>query len=256
MLEIRGLTKHFGGLFAVNNLDMTIKQGEIAGLIGPNGAGKTTVFNLITGFIAPTKGQIIFKQADITGKTTHSIAEKGVVRTFQQNAFLPDLTVLQNMLASCYLHPKTGFWEAILNTPGYRKKEQYTCDHAMDILKFLGLDSFKEELAQNLPHGYQRLLGIAMALSANPKLILLDEPLAGMNAAEVSESLTFINKMCSAGITVLLVEHNMRAVMELCNRIVVINFGRKIAEGLPDEIRRNKDVIEAYLGAGESVIRP
>jgi branched-chain amino acid transport system ATP-binding protein len=253
MLEIRGLTKYFGGLSAVNNLDMTVNQGEIVGLIGPNGAGKTTVFNLITGFIRPTKGQIIFEQSDITGQPTHSIADKGIVRTFQLNAFLQDMTVLQNALVSCHLHPKVGVWEAILNIPGYRKKEQYACDHAMDILQFLGLDSVKDELAQNLPHGHQRLLGIAMALSANPKLLLLDEPLAGMNAAEVRESLTFVNKIRSAGTTVLLVEHNMRAVMELCDKIVVINFGCKIAEGLPEEIRRNKDVIESYLGPGEDV---
>lgn len=253
MLEIRGLTKYFGGLSAVNNLDMTVKQGEIVGLIGPNGAGKTTVFNLITGFIRPTKGQIIFEQSDITGQPTHSIADKGIVRTFQLNAFLQDMTVLQNALVSCHLHPKVSVWEAILNIPGYRKKEQYACNHAMDILQFLGLDSVKDELAQNLPHGHQRLLGIAMALSANPKLLLLDEPLAGMNAAEVRESLTFVNKIRSAGTTVLLVEHNMRAVMELCDKIVVINFGCKIAEGLPEEIRRNKDVIESYLGAGEDV---
>jgi branched-chain amino acid transport system ATP-binding protein len=252
-LEIRGLTKHFGGLAAVNNLNMNVNHGEIVGLIGPNGAGKTTVFNLITGFVRPTKGQIMFEQSDITGQTTHSIADKGIVRTFQLTAFLQDMTVLQNVLVSCHLHPKAGVWEAILNIPSYRKKEQYACDHAMDILQFLGLDSVKDELAQNLPHGHQRLLGIAMALSANPKLLLLDEPLAGMNAAEVRESLTFINKIRSAGTTVLLVEHNMRAVMELCDRIVVINFGCKIAEGLPDEIKRNKDVIEAYLGAGEHV---
>ena len=253
MLEIRGLTKYFGGLSAVNNLDITVNQGEIVGLIGPNGAGKTTVFNLITGFIRPTKGQIIFEQSDITGQPTHSIADKGIVRTFQLNAFLQDMTVLQNALVSCHLHPKVGVWEAILNIPGYRKKEQYACNHAMDILQFLGLDSVKDELAQNLPHGHQRLLGIAMALSANPKLLLLDEPLAGMNAAEVRESLTFVNKIRSAGTTVLLVEHNMRAVMELCDKIVVINFGCKIAEGLPEEIRRNKDVIESYLGQGEDV---
>jgi branched-chain amino acid transport system ATP-binding protein len=253
MLEIKGLTKYFGGLAAVSNLDMNVNQGEIVGLIGPNGAGKTTAFNLITGFVRPTKGQIIFEQSDITGQTTHSIAEKGIVRTFQQTAFLPGLTVLQNILVSCHLHPKAGVWEAIFNLPSYRKKEQYAFNHAMDILQFLGLDSIKDELTQNLPHGYQRLLGIAITLGANPKLLLLDEPLSGMNAAEVRESLTFINRIRSAGTTVLLVEHNMRAVMELCDRILVLNFGRKIAEGLPDEIRRNKDVIEAYLGVGEHV---
>jgi branched-chain amino acid transport system ATP-binding protein len=253
MLEINGLTKYFGGLAAVSNLDMNVNQGEIVGLIGPNGAGKTTIFNLVTGFIRPTKGQIMFEQVDITGQTTHSIAEKGIGRSFQQTAFLPDLTVLQNILVSCHLHPKAGVWEAIFNLPSYRKKEQYAFNHAMDILKFLGLDSVKDELAQNLPHGHQQLLGIAITLGANPKLLLLDEPLSGMNAAEVRESLTFINRIRSAGNTILLVEHNMRAVMELCDRILVLNFGRKIAEGLPDEIRRNKDVIEAYLGVSEHV---
>ncbi|MCJ7655191.1 MAG: ATP-binding cassette domain-containing protein, partial [Dehalococcoidia bacterium] len=171
MLEIKGMTKYFGGLAAVNNLNMNVNQGEIVGLIGPNGAGKTTVFNLITGSIRPTKGQIMFEQSDITGQATHSIADKGIVRTFQLTAFLQDMTVLQNVLVSCHLHPKAGVWEAILNIPSYRKKEQYACDRAVDILQFLGLDSVKDELAQNLPHGHQRLLGIAMALSANPKLL-------------------------------------------------------------------------------------
>lgn len=253
MLEIKGLTKYFGGLAAVNNLDMTVNQGEIVGLIGPNGAGKTTVFNLITGSISPTKGQIMFEQADITGQSTHSIAAKGVVRTFQQTALLPDLTVLQNILVSCYLHPKAGVWEAIFNLPSCRKKEQYTFGQVMGILHFLGLNSVRDELARNLPHGHQRLLGIAIALSAHPKLLLLDEPLSGMNAAEVSQSLMLINMIRLAGTTILLVEHNMRAVVKLCNKIVVLNFGRKISEGLPQEVKRNKDVIEAYLGVGEDV---
>ena len=253
MLEIKQLTKYFGGLAAVHSLEMNVNQGEIVGLIGPNGAGKTTVFNLITGFLRPTKGQIIFEQSDISGQTTHSIAEKGIVRTFQATTFLPDFTVLQNVLVACHLHPKIGFWKAIFNTSGYHKKEEYSFNHAVEILKFLGLDTMKDELAKNLSHGHQRLLGIAIALSANPKLLLLDEPLSGMNAAEVRESLTFINRIRSAGTTVLLVEHNMRAVMKLCDRIVVLNFGRKIAEGLPDEIRGNRDVIEAYLGVGEHV---
>jgi|MudIll2142460700_1097286.scaffolds.fasta_scaffold06955_3 branched-chain amino acid transport system ATP-binding protein len=252
MLEIKGLTKHFGGLAAITEFDMSIDRGEVVGLIGPNGAGKTTMFNLITGFIPPTRGHILFEQVDITGKGTHAIAAKGIVRTFQQNAFLPDMTVLQNVLTSCYLHPKSGVWEAIFNTPGYRKKEQNALHHAMEIIEFLGLDSVSDELAQSLPHGYQRLIGIAIALSASPRLLLLDEPLAGMNANEVNETLVFINKIRSVGTTVLLVEHNMRAVMKICDRIVVINFGRKIAEGFPQEVKRNKDVIEAYLGVGEN----
>jgi branched-chain amino acid transport system ATP-binding protein len=255
MLEIKGLTRHFGGLTAVNNFDISVNQGEIVGLIGPNGAGKTTVFNLITGYFPPSKGQIVFEGTNITGKPTHYIAAKGIVRTFQQNAFLADMTVMQNMLATCYLHPKSQILEAIFNTPGYRKKEQQAYDHAMGILKFLNLDMVKEELAQSLPHGYQRMLGIAIALSANPKLLLLDEPLAGMNAGEVTETLVLIKKIQSAGTTVLLVEHNMRAVMQLCEKIVVLSFGRKIAEGLPEEIKKNPQVIEAYLGAGEDAAK-
>jgi branched-chain amino acid transport system ATP-binding protein len=252
MLEIKGLTKHFGGLAAITEFDMSIDRGEVVGLIGPNGAGKTTMFNLITGYIPPTKGHILFEQVDITGKGTHAIAAKGIVRTFQQNAFLPDMTVLQNVVTSCYLHPKSGVWEAIFNTPDYRKKEQKALHHAMEIIEFLVLDSVSDELAQSLPHGYQRLIGIAIALSANPKLLLLDEPLAGMNANEINETLVFINKIRSVGTTILLVEHNMRAVMKICDRVVVINFGRKIGEGLPQEVKRNKDVIEAYLGVGEN----
>ena len=250
-LWARSLSKGYKGRTVVSSVSIKVKQGEIVGLLGPNGAGKTTVFNLVTGFLSPTNGQIIFEQADITGQTTHSIAERGIVRTFQQTAFLTDLTVLQNVLASCHLHPKAGVLEAIFNTNNYRKKERHAFNHAMDTLQFFGLDSVREEVAQNLAHGHQRLLGIAIALSAGPKLLLLDEPLAGMNALEVREALAFIDKIRAAGTTVLLVEHNVRAVMELCDRVVVLNFGRKIAEGLSQDVKRNKDVIEAYLGVGE-----
>jgi branched-chain amino acid transport system ATP-binding protein len=253
MLEIKQLTKHFGGLAAVDGLDMNVNRGEIVGLIGPNGAGKTTVFNLITGFHKPTKGQVTFEQVSITAQTTHSIAEKGIVRTFQETALLSDLTVLQNVSVARHLHPRTGFWEALFNAPSYRKKEKYIFDRVIETLQFLGLDTIKDELTQNLPHGHQRLLGIAIALSANPKLLLLDEPLSGMNASEVTEAMAFINKIRSTGTTILLVEHNMKAVMEVCDRVIVLNFGRKIAEGTPEEVKENREVIEAYLGVGEHV---
>jgi branched-chain amino acid transport system ATP-binding protein len=248
ILEINGLTKNFGGLVAVNNLDMEVEQGEIVGLIGPNGAGKTTVFNLITGFIQLTKGNIRFENSDITGRAPYIIARKGIVRTFQQNTTLPDLTVLQNLLSASHIHPRTGIAEAIFNTRAYVKKGQIIHEKAVEILNFLGLHSQGNELAKNLPHGHQRLLGIALALCASPKMLLLDEPLGGMNPLETSESLAFIKKIRASGTTILIVEHNMKAVMALCDRIVVLNFGRKIAEGRPQEVSKNQEVIEAYLG--------
>ena len=252
MLEIKALTKHFGALAAVVNLNLNVNRGKIVGLIGPNGAGKSTVFNLITGFIQPTKGRVIFEQSDITGQKPHTIAEKGIVRTFQDTTFMPDLTVMENILASCYLYAKSGMLEAIFNTLNYRKKEQAANKYSMEILQFLGLEPIKDEIAQNLSLGHQRLLGIAIAMSSKPKLLLLDEPLVGMNVTEVSETLGFINKIRSSGTTVLLVEHNMRAVMDLCDSVVVLHFGRKIAEGPPKEIKRNKNVIEAYLGVSNN----
>lgn len=256
MLKIMGLSKNFGGVTAVNNLDLVVNQGEISGLIGPNGAGKTTVFNLITGFLRPTRGKIWFENSEITGKSTHSITDRGIGRTFQLTAYLPEMTLLQNVLISCHLHPRVGFWEAIFNTSSCCRKEQDAVDSAMKTLQFLGLKALKDELAQNLSYGYQRLLGMAMALSTKPKLLLLDEPLGGMNAQEVHETVAFIRKIRDTGITVLLVEHNMRAVMELCDRIFVINFGRKIAEGIPSEIKINNKVIEAYLGVKRDVPQP
>lgn len=251
LLEIKQLTKYFGGLAAVQDLDMHVNQGEIVGLIGPNGAGKTTVFNLITGFLKPTRGQIRFEQTDITGQATHRVAEMGIARTFQATNFLPDFTILQNVYVSCHLHPKIGFWSAIFNTSTYRKKEEGTFNNAIKILQFLGLDCMKNNLPQNLPHGHQKLLTMSMALSTNPKLLLLDEPVSGMSAAEIKETVGLINKIRSRGTTIIVVEHNMTAVMELCDRLIVLNFGRKIAEGLPEEIKENREVIEAYLGVDE-----
>jgi branched-chain amino acid transport system ATP-binding protein len=248
MLEIKSLTKNFGGLCAVNNLDMTVEKGEFVGLIGPNGAGKSTVFNLVTGFIKPSKGKIIFEGHDITGRSPHAIAKYGIVRTFQANRIFADLTVLQDVLAACHLTNKTGLWEGIFRTSGARKKEQNTLDRAQEILRFTNLESMSQTFAHNLPHGYKRILGIAIALAAQPKLLILDEPLSGMNSKEVAEASSLMTRIWNGKTTILLIEHNMRAAMNLCKRVVVINFGKKMAEGLPDEIVRNQEVIKAYLG--------
>ena len=251
MLKIKSLTKFFGGLAAVSSLDMSMNQGDLMGLIGPNGAGKTTVFNLITGFLRPTTGQLVFEDRDITTKNPHHIAARGIVRTFQGDNIFPDFTVLQNVVLACHLKPRVGFFETLLHTGGSRRKEKEILNRSQAILELVGLDAMAGVTARNLAHGHKRILGIAIALAAEPKLLLLDEPLSGMNAGEVSETMRLINRLWQTGITILLIEHNMRAAMSLCQRIVVLNFGRKIAEGLPEEIKGNQEVIRAYLGTGE-----
>lgn len=254
MLEIRGLTKQFGGLTAVNDLNLSIHEGDVVGLIGPNGAGKTTVFNLVTGFLRPTKGKITFEGSDITNDKPHSIAERGIIRTFQAVSLFPDFTVLQNIIAACYLKPKVGFWEEVLHIPSSKRKMGQILSRALEITQFVELDEVRDMAAQSLPHGFKRKLGMAIALAAEPKLLLLDEPLSGMNAEEVVEAVALIEKIWQRGTTILLIEHNMKAVMSLCHRrIAVLNFGRKIAEGTPEEIGKNKDVIQAYLGASQHV---
>jgi branched-chain amino acid transport system ATP-binding protein len=251
MLKIKGLSKFFGGLAAVSSLDMSMNQGEMMGLIGPNGAGKTTVFNLITGFLRPTTGQLVFEDKDITAKNPHHIAARGIVRTFQGDNIFPDFTVLQNVVLACHLKPGVGFFETVLHTGGSRRKEKEILNRSQAILELVGLDTMADVTARNLAHGHKRILGIAIALAAEPRLLLLDEPLSGMNAVEVSETMRLINRLWQSGMTILLIEHNMRAAMSLCQRIVVLNFGRKIAEGLPEEIKGNPEVIQAYLGAGK-----
>lgn len=247
LLETKGLTKQFGGLTAVNQFDMHVNKGEIVGLIGPNGAGKTTLFNLITGVIRLTKGQIIFDGKDITGKKPHQVAELGISRTFQLNPLFADFTVLQNVSASFHLHPRSSLLDIYFNTKTYRRNEAYILEQSLEILGLVGLDKVKDELAKNLPHGYQKMLGIARALAVKPKLLLLDEPIAGMNPDEREFTMTGIEKTKQQGTTIVVVEHNMR-IMDLCDRVVVINFGQKIAEGLPKEVRENKEVTRAYFG--------
>ena len=250
-LKISGLTKNFGGLAAVTELDFNVSEGEMVGLIGPNGAGKTTVFNLITGFLRPTRGKVLFKGKDVTNRKTHFITKTGIVRTFQATTLFSDFSVLKNIIAACYLKSKVNFWEAVLHTPGSRKKEEIVLARAFEIMNFVGLDAFKDQSARSLPHGHKRILGIAISMAADPQLLLLDEPLSGMNAEEVDRAVALIRKVWERGTTVLLIEHNMRAAMNLCQRIIVLEMGRKIAEGTPEEVKTNKRVIQAYLGTGK-----
>ena len=251
LLEIKGLTKYFGGLAAVVQFDMVVNEREIVGLIGPNGAGKTTIFNLVTGVLQPTKGKLTFEGEDITGQKSHVIADLGIGRTFQLNPLFADFTVLQNVVASFHLRPKSSWFDAYFNTATYRRNEAYISEQSLEILQLVGLNEVKDELAKNLPHGYQKMLGLARALAVKPKLLLLDEALGGMNPEEIEFTMTAIRKTQQQGVSIVLVEHNMR-IMELCDRVIVINFGQKIAEGTPEEVRENKEVIQAYFG-GEDV---
>ena len=247
MLEIRGLTKYFGGLAAVKDLDMTVAENEIVGLMGPNGAGKTTVFNLITGLMRPSEGEIIYQGENLVGKKPHLVAACGIGRTFQFAYLFPDFTVLQNVVASFHLEPKCGFFEGLLNTPSYRQKEARIIDEAMQILDLVGLTREKDILGKNLPHGPQKLLTMARALAVRPRLLLLDEPISGMHFDEVSRAISAIESIRSQGTTIVLVEHNMR-LMRLCERIVVLDFGQKIAEGTYEEIKNHEHVMRAYFG--------
>jgi branched-chain amino acid transport system ATP-binding protein len=247
LLKIEDLTKRFGGLTAVDGLSAHVEQGEIVGLIGPNGAGKSTVFNLITGVYQPTKGRIFLDDKDITRKRPHTVAELGIGRTFQLNLLFADFTVLQNVSASFQVQPRSNLFDMYFNTRRYRRNEALIAERSLEILHILGLEHCKDELAKNLPHGFQKMLGVARALATTPRLLLLDEPLGGMNPSEIDFSLKAIAKARDSGITVLLVEHNMQ-ILSLCDRVVVISFGQKICEGLPQEVRENEEVISAYFG--------
>ncbi len=247
LLEVKGITKHFGGLTAVNNLDMQVNQGEIVGLIGPNGAGKSTLFNLITGVFPSNAGRVFFDGNEITRIKPHRVAALGIGRTFQLNPLFAEFTVLQNVTSSFFLHPHTNLFAVFFNTAQYRRNEALINQKALEILKLLGLEKSAGELAKNLPHGHQKLLGVARALATQPRLLLLDEPLGGMNPAEIQDSLNIIRSLRARGMTILIVEHNMQ-ILDLCDRVVVISFGQKICEGLPQEVRENREVITAYLG--------
>lgn len=249
ILEVRGLTKYFGGLAAVNGLDFDVNEGEIVGLIGPNGAGKTTVLNLLTGFHHLTRGEIIFKGRKLGHLKPNEIAARGIVRNFQSNVSFESLTVLENVLVAHHLQRRISPFFSWLNIPIVRREGDKILQHSMEILEGVKLTEMKNEFPVNLPHGHRRALGISIAMAAKPALMLLDEPVTGMIAEETKFMMSCIRRMRDEGITILLVEHNMNVVMNICDRLVVLNFGKKIAEGLPEEIKNNKDVIDSYLGS-------
>lgn len=248
ILELRGLTKRFGGLTAVNDVSFSVQEGQIFTVIGPNGAGKSTMFKLIGCFMKPTTGEVIFGGRSLQGVAAHDAARLGVVRTFQETTIFREMTTLETVRTAFHLQCKATGLGAFFNTKQAREDERAAHQSALEILKLLKLDHVKDEPAKNLPHGYLRALGIAMALAARPRLLLLDEPFAGMDPEETAAAVEMVRRIRDNGVTVMLVEHDMHAVMQISDRIAVINFGKKIAEGTPAEIQNNQEVVDAYLG--------
>jgi len=248
ILNLKDLTIKFGGVTALNNVNLELKEGEILALIGPNGAGKTTVFNLITGVYKPTSGNVFLGDVAIDGKKRHHITKLGIARTFQNIRLFGDMTTLENVITGTDVRNKVGLIGSILGTPRSRREEKASVAKAHEILKFIGIDEYADRLAKNLPYGVQRRLEIARALGTEPKILLLDEPAAGFNPQEKVELAATIKKIRDAGYTILLIEHDMSLIMGISDRVAVLDFGQKIADDLPSVVQNDPQVIAAYLG--------
>ena len=250
ILTVQGLTRFFGGLAAVTDLSFEVQSGEILSLIGPNGAGKTTVFNLITGTLLPSRGAVLFQGHEITGSRPYESIALGIARTFQTTSLFYDETVVDNLIVSHRCRTRLGLWDAVFQTGRSREDERRCRRRAEEILDFIGLSERASELARNIPQESQKRLAIALALVTEPKLLLLDEPMGGLTEEENIGMMDLIRKVRTRGISILLIEHKMKVVMNISDRIAVLNYGQKIAEGVPQEVGRNAEVIEAYLGPG------